>query len=62
MSWGAPVSAPTNPNNDFQVANPPSDGISSVEWSPMGNFLVATAWDGDVRVCARAWCDACVWW
>ena len=62
MSWGAPVSAPTNPNNDFQVANPPSDGISSVEWSPMGNFLVATAWDGDVRVCVmRASRGVCVW-
>ena len=31
------------------VANPPSDGISSLAWSPVGNFLVATAWDGDVR-------------
>ncbi len=62
MSWGAPVSAPTNPNSDFQVANPPSDGISSVEWSPMGNFLVATAWDGDVRVCVmRASRGVCVW-
>ena len=49
MSWGAPT-APANPNGDFTVANPPSDGISSLEWSPVGNFLVATAWDGDVRV------------
>lgn len=64
MSWGAPVSAPTNPNNDFQVANPPSDGISSLEWSPMGNFLVATAWDGDVRVCVmrRVMCACGLGW
>lgn len=48
MSWGAPTT-PSNPNNDFLVANPPNDGISSLEWSPTGNFLVATAWDGDVR-------------
>jgi len=47
MSWGAPTT-PSNPNNDFLVANPPNDGISSLEWSPTGNFLVATAWDGDV--------------
>ena len=39
----------TNPNNDFVVANPPNDGVSSLKWSPAGNFLVATAWDGDVR-------------
>ena len=50
--YGAP--SPTqpaqvpNPNNDFQVANPPNDGISSLSWSPVANFLVATAWDGDV--------------
>ena len=54
MSWGQPARpAVTNPNNDFVVANPPNDGISSLEWSPTGNFLVATAWDGDVRDFAR---------
>ena len=37
-----------NPNNDFQVANPPGDGISSLSWSPTSNFLVATSWDCDV--------------
>jgi hypothetical protein len=37
-----------NPNNDFAVANPPSDGISSLSWSPTSNFLVATSWDCDV--------------
>lgn len=54
MSWGQPARpAVTNPNNDFIVANPPNDGVSSLEWSPTGNFLVATAWDGDVRDFAR---------
>ena len=51
-AFGAPSpTQPTqvpNPNNDFQVANPPNDGISSLSWSPVANFLVATAWDGDV--------------
>lgn len=37
-----------NPNNDFQVQTPPGDGISSLSWSPTANFLVATAWDGEV--------------
>ena len=50
MSWGQPARpAVTNPNNDFVVANPPNDGVSSLKWSPAGNFLVATAWDRDVR-------------
>ena len=54
MSWGqAATQAPANPNGDFLVANPPNDGISSLSWSPTGNFLVATAWDGDVRERAR---------
>mmetsp|Transcript_21786 Transcript_21786/g.53937 ORF Transcript_21786/g.53937 Transcript_21786/m.53937 type:complete len:357 (-) Transcript_21786:114-1184(-) len=37
-----------NANNDFPVANPPTDGISSLCWSPTSNFLVATSWDCDV--------------
>jgi len=57
MSWGAPTT-PSNPNNDFLVANPPNDGISSLEWSPTGNFLVATAWDGDVRFASRPRIDS----
>lgn len=49
MSFGGPqMGGAANPNNDFQVANPPSDGISSLSWSPTSNFLVATSWDCDV--------------
>ena len=42
-----------NPNNDFQVANPPGDGVSSLSWSPTANFLVATSWacDADNVLC-----------
>ena len=48
MGGGVP-----NPNNDFQVANPPSDGVSSLSWSPTANFLVATCWayDSDNVLC-----------
>ena len=48
MGGGVP-----NPNNDFQVANPPSDGVSSLSWSPTANFLVATCWayDADNVLC-----------
>jgi len=32
----------------FQVAQPPSDSISSLSFSPKANFLVATSWDNQV--------------
>ena len=35
----------TNPNNDMLVQSSPQDGITSLKWSPTGNFLVATGWD-----------------
>ena len=49
MSFGGSgLGGNANPNNDFQVANPPADGVSSLSWSPTSNFLVATSWDCDV--------------
>jgi mRNA export factor len=48
MSFGMPTQGSMggvpNPNRDFQVANPPADGVSSLSWSPSANFLVATCW------------------
>ncbi|KAL9325026.1 hypothetical protein ACSQ67_005671 [Phaseolus vulgaris] len=56
--------ANTNPNKSFEViiitiiitmfsffivAQPPSDSISSLSFSPKANFLVATSWDNQVR-------------
>ncbi|KAM6595947.1 hypothetical protein CsatA_006471 [Cannabis sativa] len=38
-----------NPNNSFEVAQPPSDSISSLCFSPKANHLVATSWDNQVR-------------
>jgi len=38
-----------NPNKDYEVAQPPTDGISSLTWSPKANFLVASSWDNQVR-------------
>ena len=29
---------------DFEVSSPPSDGISSLGFSPSSNFLAATSW------------------
>eukprot|EP00794_Sanderia_malayensis_P016221 gene16221-17854_t len=37
--------------NEFQLNDPPSDGISSVKFSPTSsNFLIASSWDKTVRL------------
>jgi WD40 repeat protein len=38
-----------NANKDFEVASPPSDSISSLSFSPVANYLIATSWDNQVR-------------
>mmetsp|Transcript_16791 Transcript_16791/g.23359 ORF Transcript_16791/g.23359 Transcript_16791/m.23359 type:complete len:329 (-) Transcript_16791:43-1029(-) len=38
-----------NPNKDIEVPSPPNDSISSLAFSPKGNFLVAGSWDNQVR-------------
>lgn len=38
-----------NPNKSFEVAQPPSDSVSSLSFSPKANHLVATSWDNQVR-------------
>jgi mRNA export factor len=37
-----------NPNKDVEVTQPPTDGISSLAFSPKANYLVATSWDNYV--------------
>eukprot|EP00887_Chlorella_sp_A99_P007661 scaffold20.g7661.t1 len=32
--------------SDVEVPSPPSDGVSSLSWSPTSNHLVATSWNG----------------
>ena len=49
MSFGAPSAATHNPNNDVEVANAATDGISCLAWSPTHNFLVAGSWDNQIR-------------
>ncbi|CAM9478127.1 unnamed protein product [Chrysoparadoxa australica] len=34
---------------DYQIPSPPSDGVSSLTFSPQGNLLVAGSWDSNVR-------------
>lgn len=43
------ATAPHNPNKSVEVTQPPSDGISSLSFSPKANHLVATSWDNQVR-------------
>jgi len=49
MSYGATTAATHNPNNDIEVANAATDGISCIEWSPVANFIVAGSWDNQIR-------------
>lgn len=49
------VAAPTNPNKDFEVTQPPDDSISALAFSPAAmqqNFLIAGSWDNTVSI----WC------
>jgi mRNA export factor len=38
-----------NPNKSFEINSPPTDGISSLAFSPKANHLIATSWDNQVR-------------
>ncbi|TYZ58543.1 hypothetical protein PybrP1_009561 [[Pythium] brassicae (nom. inval.)] len=51
-AFGAPAAATggyPNPNNDYTVPTPISDGIADLAWSPTANVLVAGSWDNYVR-------------
>lgn len=49
MGFGASSGQNFNPNKDVELASPPTDGISSISWSPVANYIVATSWDKQVR-------------
>ncbi|KAM0952921.1 putative transcription factor WD40-like family [Dioscorea sansibarensis] len=38
-----------NPNKSVEVTPSPNDSVSSLSFSPKGNYLVATSWDNQVR-------------
>ncbi|KAL9262321.1 RAE1-like protein [Drosera capensis] len=46
-TFGSPAN--TNPNKSYEVVQPPSDGVSSLSFSPKANHLIATSWDNQVR-------------
>lgn len=35
---------------DVEIANPPSDSISALAWSPTADLLAAASWSNEVRV------------
>lgn len=37
-------------DKDIEVSQPPTDGISSLSWSPTADFLAASCWDNNVRI------------
>mmetsp|Transcript_18944 Transcript_18944/g.53171 ORF Transcript_18944/g.53171 Transcript_18944/m.53171 type:complete len:340 (-) Transcript_18944:102-1121(-) len=44
------MAASYNPNRDTEVQDQaPTDGISSLSWSPRANYLAVTSWDSKVR-------------
>ena len=48
-AFGTQGAASYNPNKDVEVALPPTDSISSLSFSPVANYLIATSWDNQVR-------------
>lgn len=47
-----PTTGAVNPMKDFEVAAPPEDTVSAMEFSPASlqqNFLIAGSWDSSVR-------------
>ncbi|KAM7254090.1 hypothetical protein ACFE04_031772 [Oxalis oulophora] len=48
-TFGAGAATNINPNKSFEVAQPPADSISSLNFSPNSNLLIATSWDNQVR-------------
>lgn len=49
MSFGQAPQPNHNPNNDAEIPNAATDGISCVTWSPVSNHLIAGSWDSQVR-------------
>ncbi|KAG1177201.1 hypothetical protein G6F70_002846 [Rhizopus microsporus] len=37
-------------NKDFEVANPPTDGVSGIDFSTQADYLAVSSWDNQVRI------------
>ncbi|MBW0483882.1 hypothetical protein O181_023597 [Austropuccinia psidii MF-1] len=47
---GSSTATVTQDPKDIEVENPPTDGISSIAWSPQADFLAAASWSNEVRI------------
>jgi len=48
MFGAQPQQGGINPNKDVQIQTPLGDSVSSLNFSPRANLLVATCWDNNV--------------
>lgn len=51
----AATNAGHNPNKDVEVVSPPTDGVSSLNFSPTTGLLCATSWDNQVGGSPLLW-------
>ncbi|CAL1716809.1 unnamed protein product [Somion occarium] len=49
-STSTAVSAPAATEKDIEVADPPTDSISSLAFSPQADYLAVGSWDNNVRI------------
>lgn len=50
-TFGRPAQPAATPaEQDIEVTQPPTDGISSLSFSPVADFLAASCWDNNVRI------------
>ena len=58
----AATATPAATEKDIEVADPPSDSISSMAFSPQADYLAVASWDNNVRVVFRYYCYHCFVW
>ncbi|PWA66119.1 mRNA export factor [Artemisia annua] len=49
-TFGMNSTGNTNPNKSAEIVSPPSDGVSSLCFSPKANHLIATSWDNQKAI------------
>ena len=55
MSFFGSAAAKPAEVKDIEVADPPTDSMSSVGWSSAGDYLAAGSWDGNVCYMILVW-------
>lgn len=50
----------TQAEQDIEVVQPPTDGVSALSFSPVAEFLAASCWDNNVRCDGLGRVRACI--